>query len=165
MLSCDIWWSETVGDGRRRSEFHLVQVHLQSISATLCLDKDDTKALVWQVVLDDLDQRSNNDTTLTLSQWSFTIVYDRLRSAACIFSAANDTAFAVTTLGVQLETDSGANVKRKSRSTPGPPKPKYPWNQRIRESENQMESWWNRDGIMWSIQCEQNNEQTNRFLP
>ena len=62
-----------VGDGRRRSEtvgdgFHLVQVHLQSISATLCLDKDDTKALVWQVVLDDLDQRSNNDTTLTLSQ-------------------------------------------------------------------------------------------------
>ena len=70
------------------------------------------------------------------------IIYDRLRSfTVCIFSAANDTAFAVTTLGVQLETDSGANVKRKSRSTPGPPKPKY------MESENQRIRW-NRDGIV-----------------
>ena len=37
------------------------QVHLQSIGATLRLDKDDTKALAWQVVLDDLDTRNNHE--------------------------------------------------------------------------------------------------------
>jgi len=150
--------SETVGDGRRRSEFHLVPVHLQSISATLCLDKDDTKALVWQVVLDDLDQRSNNDTTLTLSQWSFTIVYDRLRSAFFLRPMTQLLQWQLSVFSwklIQVQMSSAKAVlhlDRLNRSTHG-----------IRESENQMESWWNRDGIvMESCDRYSANRITNR---